>query len=246
MFLDDIFFSLPQNTKNFLRKVSFALQKPQLKKLYSKFVKKDDLVFDVGANIGEHTEVFLELGARVVCIDPQPYCVEVLNNKFAENDSVKIVAQGLSDKPGQLPFHLSTRTHATSSFSDKWKRDGPYNNRVWDKTIKVPVTTLDNLIGEFGKPKYCKIDVEGYEENVLKGLHSAIEYISFEFSRQFLSDARRCLDHIKTLGSLRLNYTINPIMIFASKNWFYHPEKLLLNTKEKKFLITGDIFAHTI
>ena len=53
---------------------------------YSRLVKPRDLCFDVGANIGSKTKIFLELGARVVCIEPQPNCVDVLKETY-QNDS---------------------------------------------------------------------------------------------------------------------------------------------------------------
>jgi FkbM family methyltransferase len=43
------------------------------------------------------------------------------------------------------------------------------------------MTTMDTLISLYGKPDYCKIDVEGFEINVLKGLNIPLNLVSFEY-----------------------------------------------------------------
>lgn len=75
------------------------------------------------------------------------------------------------------------------------------------------MTTLDDVIAEYGVPGFCKIDVEGYESNVLEALSKRIPYISFEYCHEFLVDSVRCLDYLERLGVIQLNYA--PIFDFT-------------------------------
>src|SRR5438874_1447653 len=62
-------------------------------KFYGQFINNQCLCFDVGANIGNRTEVFLDLGAHVIAVEPQDSCVQILERRF--NDKIKIEKVGL-------------------------------------------------------------------------------------------------------------------------------------------------------
>jgi FkbM family methyltransferase len=121
------------------------------------FVRNGDLVFDVGANIGRKTEDFLAIGAKVLCVEPQPACVGILREKFQSNPAVTVAGVGLADRPGRLSLSVCTEAPTISTFSDNWKQ-GRFANFKWDQTVSVEVTTLDELIKTHGVPQYCKID----------------------------------------------------------------------------------------
>jgi FkbM family methyltransferase len=180
----------------------------QVRAHFSNFISPGDLVFDVGANIGDLTQVFLDLGADVICIDPQPYCIQVLQKRFDGNNHVTIVEKGVSNEPGNLPFFISSRSHSISTFSEAHKNRKRFKSRVWDKTLNVPVTTLDVLIERYGQPSFCKIDVESFEWQVIQGLNSKIPGLSFEFTREFLDDAKKCAQHLARFGRVRFNYAL--------------------------------------
>lgn len=76
----------------------------------------------------------------------------------------------------------------------------------WTQTEKVTVITLDKLCKEFGVPQFCKIDVEGYESEVLLGLSYPIPYICFEFNYPMLSDTLKSLDVLHLLGDYECNF----------------------------------------
>jgi len=58
----------------------------KMARFYSQFVGAGDLVFGVGANMGNRAKIFLHLGCRVVCVEPQPDCVGVLRSSFKRAD----------------------------------------------------------------------------------------------------------------------------------------------------------------
>jgi FkbM family methyltransferase len=208
---------------------------------FAQFIKKGDLVFDVGANIGQSLENFLPLGARVISVEPQPNCVRVLEERFGNNRNVTIIKRGLSDKADVLTLSICEDS-GLSSFATKWK-EGRFFNFKWEDDVEVPVTTLDSLIRRFGIPKFCKIDVEGFELRVLKGLSSKIPFISFEFTREGLDAARLCVDYILSLGTAKFNFSLYAQHTFYSLKWL--DSKGLFNALESipDEDLCGDIYV---
>lgn len=152
------------------------------KKFYGTLIKPGDLCFDVGANAGNRTAIFLALNARVVAVEPQPACVQELTRRFGGR--ITIVPKGLGAETGQLPMHISNAS-TLSSFSKEWvdtMQQDRFSQYQWNETITVPITTLDQLIAAHGTPSFCKIDVEGFELQVLRGLTQPIPMLSFEYA----------------------------------------------------------------
>ena len=147
---------------------------------------RDQLVFDIGSNVGQMVKRFTDVGAKVVAVEPQSELVSHENYK----DVFIIKNICVSNKVGKTSFYKSER-HQSSSCLDIWKKRHPGKKRT---KIKVPTTTLDALIEEFGKPKYIKIDVEGYEDKVLSGLSHKIDLISFEIVKGHLDCAIKCFE----------------------------------------------------
>jgi len=187
---------------------------------YSQFIKKGDLCFDVGANMGNRTEIFLELGARVVCIEPQKVCLQRLYKLFGNNKDVIIVDKAVGDREGYAELAICEEAPTLATLSDKWKKEGRFSKDFkWEKTQRVPVTTLDTLVLLYGLPIFCKIDVEGFEESVLKGLTKPLPFISFEFTREFFDDAKKCVNHLLSIGRVEFNCSIGESMKWLFPTW---------------------------
>src|SRR5690349_4435429 len=149
---------------------------------YSTFITKGQLVFDVGANVGNRTENFLEIGARVIAVEPQPDCIRTLQQKFG--DKITIEPIGLGSHPGEMEMFIadeSTISTFSRDFIDKTK-DNKFRRNNWEKKLTVKIITLESLIQKHGLPDFCKMDVEGFETEVLKGLSSPIPKLSFEYN----------------------------------------------------------------
>lgn len=204
-----------------------------------------DLVFDVGANIGSKTDIYLTRGARVVCFEPQPKCVSALREKYQDNPRVTVVDKGLGYRCGQMQLYICSKANTISTFSDEWKT-GRFSGHSWDKTITVEVTTLDKAIEVYGRPVYCKIDVEGYEFDVLKGLSQPVPCLSFEFTKEFLENARRCVAHLEILGCKHFNLVLEEKTEHVFEKWV-SPEILfrLLEDSDSS-LLWGDVYAKII
>lgn len=187
---------------------------------YSQFIEKDDLCFDIGANVGSKAKLFLKSGAKVVAVEPQKNCCQRMQRLYGTNENLTIINKGLADKPGYLDLSICDSYHGLSTMSEKWKREGRFAQEYkWTKTQKVPVITLDNLITEYGLPKFCKIDVEGFEVSVLKGLTKPIPYISFEFHREFFDNAKKCINYLLSLGSAEFNCAIGESRELLFSKW---------------------------
>ena len=131
------------------------------------FLRKDDLFIDIGANIGSYTVLAgAHVGAKVVSIEPVPQTFEHLKRNIAINQidsNVMAYNFALGDEKGQISFTstLDTMNHvATASETN---------------TIQVPVDTLDAILEKEKDPVLLKIDVEGFETDVLNGASATLK-----------------------------------------------------------------------
>ncbi len=190
---------------------------------YSQLLEPGSLCFDIGANIGEKSEVFLLLGMKVIAFEPQPRCVQQLKARCRPyRDNLHIYQTALGKKPDQRDLYVGDNS-GVSSFSQDWSQ----NNY---SAIKVPVTTLDSAISEFGKPSYCKIDVEGWEFEVLQGLTQSIPLISIEYhmTKSNIDIVRNCLTYLSQFGELQVNITTAEELKFTLPDWVNLKEFLQL------------------
>lgn len=177
-----------------------------------------DVVFDIGANNGDKAAALLSRGVKVVCIEPQPACVEVLNNRFQAHPNISIVPKGLGSRPGIMLMHINSRVPVLSTLSTDWMK-GRFANQTWDQTLDVAITTLDEMVRQHGSPRYAKIDVEGFEYEVLCGLSRRVGVISFEFTEEFFGNAERSLAYLQNLGYSRFNFSLGERVDFALGQW---------------------------
>jgi FkbM family methyltransferase len=180
-------------------------------RLYREFIKPGDLVFDIGAHVGDRIAAFRRLGAKVVAVEPQPALVVALKALYRGRD-VAIEATAVGRKPGRISMMINTANPTISTASQDFVRaaDGApgWEDQVWDRSIEVAVTTLDALIDAYGVPAFIKIDVEGFEEEVLAGLTRPVDALSFEFTTIQRDVARRCIERCVALGFGRFNAAI--------------------------------------
>lgn len=183
--------------------------------LYAQFVRKGDLCFDVGANLGNRTEIFVELGAKVVAVEPQELCMRTLREKFGAHPQVTLVKKGLAEKDGAAEMMIS-EIHMLSTFSTSWvekvRESGRFGENQWKKTETVELTTLDHLIREHGEPAFVKIDVEGFELEVVKGLTKPVPSVSLEFASESLDLTIECIQHLAKLGMKQFTYSLAETM----------------------------------
>ncbi|HPW66835.1 MAG TPA: FkbM family methyltransferase [Salinivirgaceae bacterium] len=218
-------------------------------KFYNQFISPNDLVFDIGANVGNRTRPLLNIGAKVVAVEPQKKCQKILKKTFG--NEINIVPMGVGEMEDIKDFFVSN-AHTISSFSTEWiesvKKDR-FKEYTWSRPIKIQITTLDKLIEKYGLPKFIKIDVEGYELEVLKGLTCAVDMISFEYTvPEQIQRAIDCISQIEKYNSeIECNFSKGESMEFALKNWRSVTDfKNYISTQEFISTDFGDIYVRKI
>jgi hypothetical protein len=102
---------------------------------------------------------------------------------------------------------------------------------------------MDKLIRVFGIPTFCKVDVEGYEQEVLKGLTQRIPVLSFEYAvPERLIGITNCLNELDRIGGYLCNYTIGERMEFNLTDWVGREEQVVHMNQVAARQTYGDIY----
>ena len=180
---------------------------------YRSFLPVCNLIFDIGANDGHKTEAFLSLSKKIISCEPDHQNFTILQTRFRnKKERVVIENVAIADKEGFAELHIHHPGSAFNTLSSKWMKlleedDG----KKWNEQIKftgiqtVETTTLDQLIKKYGIPDYIKIDTEGSEQWVLKGLTQRVAFLSFEtLLPDYINEMNTCLSLIENLDNFAL------------------------------------------
>jgi FkbM family methyltransferase len=195
----------------------------QLDALYAAFIRPGDLAVDVGSHVGDRIGSFRRLGARVVAVEPQPLCSRAIRTLYGEDEDVTLLeaACGASDGRVQLYVNSANPTISTASLRFIGAANGAdgWQDEEWDTRIEVPSVTLDSLIDRYGVPAFTKIDVEGFEDEVLAGLSRRVPALSFEFTTIEREVAVRCLARLTSLGFTRFAVALGDTTVLSPRGW---------------------------
>src|SRR5262245_18555960 len=169
----------------------------RMRRLYSQFVAPGDLVVDVGAHAGNRVRAFAALGCRVIAIEPQPDFAALLRVLFRRSRRVEVLERAAGETAGRAVLAVSERTPTVTTLAQDWRiartRDAEFSRVRWNRQLEVETTTLDDVITQFGLPSFIKIDAEGAELAILRGLTRAVRGVSFEY-------LPRALDLVEEIG----------------------------------------------
>jgi len=167
------------------------------------------LIFDIGANVGDMTDVYSQKADTVVAFEPNPSMVEELTKRFFGNPNIIIDRRSLDNKVGTNILMTSPYAASLSTFSEEWTKNTRFLGQQWNEHIVVPTITIDSAIEYYGVPDYIKIDVEGYEYQVIKGLSMLLPntVVCFEWVEEQLSSILSIITYVNTLGYKAFSYT---------------------------------------
>lgn len=167
---------------------------------------------------------------------------------FGGDPRVTLVAEAVGAEAGTAELRWPAGGLALASMSDEWigrVRDSGRFGGEWSDHAVVPVTTLDALADRYGTPVFCKIDVEGFEEAVVRGLSRRIPFVAVEFTPEFLDSTERALALLGELGDYRFNYSMAETFTFAQRDWVRR-EELLARLRTLAPRSFGDVYARLV
>jgi FkbM family methyltransferase len=216
-------------------------------RLYATLVPKGGLAFDIGSHVGDRIGSFRRCGARVLALEPQPLCARVIREIYGGDRDVALCEAACGPRPGKLTLHINsanpTVTTASTDFVKAADGAGGWEGQVWDREIEVPVTTLDELIARHGPPDFVKIDVEGFEADVLAGLSRPLPCLSFEFTTIQRDVAYRCLDRLAAIGAYGFDIALGESQKLTFGRWVPKDELAAHIRALPHAANSGDVYA---
>lgn len=222
---------MPVEYKKHMEEVNFYSE------LLNNINYKNDLIFDVGANIGQKCAIFSSISKKVIAFEPSEKPFTYLKKRFKNRD-VELFNCALGGEVSSSEFYEIKDNNAYNSLSKKHIETTVTNREISNIGLvtrrKVNVETLENFIAKFGVPIYIKIDVEGYEFEVIKGLKTPVPLISFEANLpEFCNESISIIEYLSkiSLNKYQFNFTADNLFLLQR---FVNKEdaiKFLLETK---------------
>lgn len=177
------------------------------RQFYAQILRKGDLVIDVGAHVGSRTRAMRHAGARVVALEPQSLFARFLRLTLPRDIVLIEAAAGGTETVARMA--VSSRHPTVSSLQAAFVDAAPnapgFGHVRWDRSESVRMVTLDSLIARHGMPAYVKIDVEGFEIEVLSGLSQPVPMVSVEYLPGFAGLTLQVIARLEELGPYRFN-----------------------------------------
>ena len=218
-----------------------------LRRIYAPLIQPGDLCFDIGSHLGDRVRIWSKLGARVIALEPHPRMMNWLRRWYGHASNIMLVEQAVGAHAGTASLWMSRLTPSVSTISAEWlgivRQSRRFRGVRWDEPVSVTVTTLDALIRQYGRPVFCKLDVEGAELDVLQGLSQPIRALSFEFIPAAIQMALSCVDRLEKLGHYEYNWRVSEFPQLRSPDWLRPEEMAETLARMPKGANSGDVYA---
>lgn len=159
------------------------------------------LLFDIGANRGDATVAGLARGYKVIACEPATKIYAELVNNFIYNPSVVPIKVAVSDTDNQSIEFYEAEEDGLSTLNIEWLTNltMPYAGKAY-RTIKANTITIDSLVKLYGEPDLIKVDVEGAEWSVFKGMTKRYGKLAFEWTNVTVGEHQAQIEYLKNLG----------------------------------------------
>ena len=226
------------------------VKRRRLHRFYRNILRPGDLCFDIGAHIGAQSATWLDLGTRVIAVEPYPRLFKFLESRFHRHPAIRLVQAAVSDQMGQLELHISSIAPTVSTLADEdWRKtlhDRSSFDVQWDQRLTTRVVTLQHLIEQYGTPAFIKLDVEDFEWQALMGLQVPVPFLSFEYFSYLPDRSTRCIERLAVLGDYEYNVSYREYFELAYPRWFTREEMLAWIANRDPDAHSGDIYARQV
>lgn len=197
------------------------------------------ILLDVGANVGLYTDANFDKFDTFILVEANPALAEKLKNKYKNKPNCHIVSGIVSNKEKETFYIANVDTISTADI--EWVEKSRFSNTTvfrWHPIEGIPTITLDNIISTYGEPSLLKIDVEGYEYNVLLSLTKKIPMLCFEWSEEKKEELLLTLEHLQKLGFTKYYIQYKDEYTFRVKDNEWEDYSTVYNLINSKFIIT--------
>lgn len=197
------------------------LRRRQLRSFYADLLEPGDLCFDIGAHVGSRARAMRAAGARVVAFEPQEPFAGFLRRSLPRDIVLEEMAVGPAEAEARMAvssLHPTVSSLSTSFAAEAADAPG-FGHVKWDRSQQVRMTTMDAQIARHGLPDFVKIDVEGFELDVLSGLGQPVPMLSVEYLPAFRNRTIAVIDRLEDLGPYRFNPVTGEAGGFLWDDW---------------------------
>jgi FkbM family methyltransferase len=158
------------------------------------------LLFDIGANRGDATLAGIQQGYKVIAVEPSRIYADLVKNFIYSLDVVPL-KYAVSDKDYERVEFYEAEEDGLSTLNPDWltSETMPYNGKPFTVT-QVTTITIDTLVKKYDKPDLIKIDVEGAEWSVFRGMTQKYGRLTFEWTEATLDEHEKQLEYLAGLG----------------------------------------------
>jgi FkbM family methyltransferase len=195
------------------------------------FLQPPNIIFDIGANIGNWSLANVEKCDRVVAVEASPSTYQLLLESCGNHPKIQCVnAAVCHSQEKEITFYQCRNYNTLSTLNRDWFDDpqSRFYQLEYD-AITCPTVSIDQLITRYGKPSFIKIDVEAAEYICLQSLTQAVDLLCFEWASETDAITQQCLDYAsKVLGYQRfyLQFCDDPYDSRPPSDAFYSLEVL--------------------
>ena len=212
--------------------------------LFKKLINKGDTVIEVGGHIGYISLYFSNLVGKegiVYVFEPGINNLPYLKNNVKEKHNIVLIEKGVGSSNARMPFYIENLSGQNNSFIKDYKgfvqhKKNSFVKNLSVKEVTVDVVRLDNFIFDNKiSPNFIKIDVEGFEFEVIKGMSYILKSIQPIFMIEVLYNRNSIYNVMKNENYLMFNDNLKLIKNpdeFSLNTFFLHSKKhiSILNT----------------